>query len=238
MPDPLVSATGVCASYGSMQVLWDVGIELRPGENVVLLGANGAGKTTLLRALLGLVAMPAGTITFGGRPIHDLRTDERIRLGMGYMSEAAVFTDLTVEENLLLGGWPIGRRRARARAAELYDTMPELAARRRTRAGSLSGGQRKMVGIAKALVSEPRLVVMDEPSSGLSPLFVSQVVSTLSRLASTGATLLVAEQNVAFLGAAERVYVLEGGRVRFEGTVGDLEADSAMHEAFFGLDRN
>ena len=235
MPEPLLSASGVCASYGSMQVLWDVGIEVRSGENVVLLGANGAGKTTLLRALLGLVAMPAGTIVFDGVPIQELRTDQRIRLGIGYMSESAVFAELTVEENLLLGGWPVGRRRARARAAELYDTMPELAGRRRTRAGSLSGGQRKMVGIAKALVSEPRLVVMDEPSSGLSPLFVSQVVATVARLASSGAAFLVAEQNVAFLGAAQRVYVLEGGRVRFGGTVGDLEADTAMHEAFFGL---
>lgn len=235
MRESLLSAEGIAASYGTMQVLWDVTVEVRSGENVVLLGANGAGKTTLLRALLGLVAMPAGAITFEGRPIHHLRTDERVRLGIGYMSESAVFGDLTVEENVLLGGWSVGRRRARRRAAELYDTMPDLAQRRRSRAGSLSGGQRKMVGIAKALVADPRLVVMDEPSSGLSPLFVSQVVSTLDQLSSSGVSLLVAEQNVAFLGPADRVYVLEGGRARFTGSVAELESDTAMHDAFFGL---
>ncbi|MGH7154245.1 MAG: ATP-binding cassette domain-containing protein, partial [Acetobacteraceae bacterium] len=142
---------------------------------------------------------------------------------------------LTIDENLRIGGQFAARAALRARMAELYGVFPDLAGRRSALASSLSGGQRKMLGIAKALAAGPRLLVMDEPSAGLSPLFVQQVIDVLSRFRGEGIAMLIAEQNVAFLDLADRVFTLEGGRVRFEGTVAQLHADDALHRAYFGL---
>jgi branched-chain amino acid transport system ATP-binding protein len=146
-----------------------------------------------------------------------------------------VFTGLSVDENIRIGGQfapPAGRA---ARAEELYGVFPDLAERRRTLAGSLSGGQRKMLGIAKALASSPSLLVMDEPSAGLSPLFVLEVIAVLRRFRESGLSLLIAEQNIAFLDLADKVFTLEGGHIRFEGTVAELHADDALNRAYFGL---
>ena len=233
----LLTAAGICSGYGQVQVLWGPGLRVAAGETVVLLGANGAGKTTLLKVLVGLMPAWEGTVRLDGTDITRQRTDRRVRAGLAYMSELGVFPGLSITENLRIGGQFVPRAALARRIAELFDLFPDLAEKRRALAGSLSGGQRKMLGIAKALAAGPRLLVMDEPSAGLSPLFVQQVITVLGRFRAEGAGLamLIAEQNVAFLDLAERVYTLEGGRVRFSGTVAELHADDALHRAYFGL---
>ena len=225
----------MAGGYGPLQVLWDVAIDVGEGENVVLLGPNGAGKTTLLKTLVGLTRLRQGEILFQGRRIERLRTDEKIRLGISFMTEMGVFTNLSVEENLFLGGYQQTRETVRSRIDEFFALFPDLASHRRHLAGSLSGGQRKMLGVAKALMASPRLVIMDEPSSGLSPRYVGEVIKMLLRFRTRGVSFLIAEQNVKFLELADRVYVIDGGRISFCGTVNELKEDKAIHEAYFGL---
>jgi branched-chain amino acid transport system ATP-binding protein len=229
----LLKAEGVDAGYGSMQVLWGVDLDVRPGETVLLLGTNGAGKTTFLKSLVGLVEARHGSIRLGERDVTRMRSSERMRLGMTYMSELAVFPDLSIEENIRVGAQALGN--ADPRIEELYQTFPALREKRRAPASSLSGGQRKMLGIAKALAAQPRLLVMDEPSAGLSPLFVKEVIRILSELRGRGLALLIAEQNIGFLEVATRVFVLEGGRIRFSGTVAEMTDNEALRRAYFGL---
>ena len=227
---------GLGAGYGSLQVLWDFSFQIAPGESVVILGPNGAGKSTLLRAILGLLPARTGSIRLFGTRIEHLRTSRRVRMGIAYMSETAVFPELTVEENLLLGGYGLPRQRVRQRIEELCARFPEVARNRKGPAWKLSGGQRKMVGVAKTLVADPRLLVLDEPSAGLSPVYVSNVVEALGQLVHEGGpALLLAEQNMRFLKVAQRIYVIEGGRQRFEGSVAELEADDSLRRAYFGL---
>jgi branched-chain amino acid transport system ATP-binding protein len=234
-PD-LLTAEGIESGYGRVQVLWGAGLSVRHGESVVLLGANGAGKTTLLKVLLGLMPAWGGSVALDGDDVTILRPDKRVRRGVAYMSELAVFPGLTIEENLRIGGQFAAPAARRARIDELFALFPDLAQKRRALASSLSGGQRKMLGISKALAGSPRLLVMDEPSAGLSPLFVSEVLGVLGRFRGTGLSLLIAEQNVAFLTLADRVYTLEAGRIGFEGTVEALHADDGLNRAYFGLD--
>ena len=239
MGDPptgsLLRAEGIEAGYGKVQVLWGAGLDVRERESVVLLGANGAGKTTLLKVLVGLLPSWQGVVRLAGEDVTGLRTDRRVRRGLAYMSELGVFPGLTIDENLRIGGQFVESAALRTRIEELYAVFPDLAERKRALAGSLSGGQRKMLGIAKALAAGPRVLVMDEPSAGLSPLFVQQVIAVLGRFRAQGLAMLIAEQNVAFLDLADRVFTLEGGRIRFEGTVAQLHADDALHRAYFGL---
>jgi branched-chain amino acid transport system ATP-binding protein len=231
----LLRIAGISAGYDRMQVLWDVDLEVAERETVVLLGANGAGKTALLRTLLGLLPAWHGTIDFAGRDISHLRTDRRVRRGMAYMSEIAVFAGLSIEENIRIGGQFLAKGALRARADELYALFPILRERRHAPAASLSGGQRKMLGIAKALAGEPRLLVMDEPSAGLSPILVKEVVAALRRLRDAGQSLLIAEQNVKFLELADRVYTLDGGHIGFCGSVEAMHENDALRRAYFGL---
>ena len=232
---PLLQARGVDAGYGTMQVLWGVDLDVRPGETVLLLGANGAGKTTFLKTLVGLIETRRGSIELAGRDVTGMRSSDRMRLGMTYMSELAVFPDLSIEENLKVGAQALGHADPGARAEELYGLFPVLREKRRNPASSLSGGQRKMLGIAKALAAEPKLLVMDEPSAGLSPLFVKEVIRVLGDLQKQGLALLIAEQNIGFLEVATRVFVLEGGRIRFSGTVAEMTDNEALRRAYFGL---
>ena len=232
---PLLQAQGVDAGYGTMQVLWGVDLDVKPGETVLLLGANGAGKTTFLKSLVGLVEARHGSIALGGHDIVHMRSSDRMKLGMTYMSELAVFPDLSIEENILVGAQALGHANPRRRLDELYSLFPVLRDKRRDAASSLSGGQRKMLGIAKALAAEPKLLVMDEPSAGLSPLFVKEVIRILNGLQGRGIALLIAEQNIGFLEVATRVFVLEGGRIRFSGTVAEMTDNEALRRAYFGL---
>jgi branched-chain amino acid transport system ATP-binding protein len=234
-PRPLLDVAGVAAGYRRLQVLWGVDLAVHEHESVVLLGANGAGKTTLLKAIMSLVEVWAGRINFAGENIGRLRTDQRVQRGIVFMSETSGFPGLTVEENVLIGAQFLPANRARERIDELYAIFPALAERRRLPAGSLSGGQRKMLGIAKALVGNPRLLVMDEPSAGLSPLYVKEVIAVLAQFRAKELALLIAEQNVKFLALADRVYTLESGRIGFSGTVATMQENDALRRAYFGL---
>ena len=233
--ETLLAAEGLEAGYGRVQVLWGVDLAVLERETVVLLGANGAGKTTLLKTLLGLVPAWRGTIAFQSEDVTRWRTDRRVRRGMVYMSEMAVFPGMTIEENIGIGGQFLARGALRRRRAELYAIFPALGERRRALAASLSGGQRKMLGIAKALAADPHMLIMDEPSSGLSPLFVKEVIQVLAQFRARGLTLLIAEQNIKFLELADRVYTLDGGRIGFAGTVAAMHENDALRRAYFGL---
>jgi branched-chain amino acid transport system ATP-binding protein len=235
MAAELLRASDLTTGYDKVQILWGAGLTVRECESVVLLGVNGAGKTTLLKVLMGLMPAWQGRIEFAGEDITRLRTDHRVRRGMAYMSEIGVFAGLSIEENIRIGGQFAERQALRRRVDELFAAFPDLAARRHALAGSLSGGQRKMLGIAKALAGGPRLLVMDEPSAGLSPLFVAEVIAILGRFRASGLAFLIAEQNIAFLDLADRVFTLERGRTGFSGTVAELHADDALHRAYFGL---
>jgi branched-chain amino acid transport system ATP-binding protein len=234
-PDALLQASGIDAGYGSMQVLWGVDLDVRAGETVLLLGANGAGKTTFLKSLVGLIQARQGRISLAGQDVTQTRSSDRMKLGMTYMSELAVFPDLSIAENIRVGAEALGHADPRARVEEMYGLFPVLRDKRRNPASSLSGGQRKMLGIAKALAADPKLLVMDEPSAGLSPLFVKEVLKVLADLRGRGLALLIAEQNISFLEIATRVFVMEGGRIRFSGTVAEMSNNDALRQAYFGL---
>jgi branched-chain amino acid transport system ATP-binding protein len=232
---PLLALAGITAGYRRLQVLWGVDLCVNENESVVLLGANGAGKTTLLKTIMSLVEPWDGRIDFAGEDITRLRTDQRVRRGIVFMSETSGFPGLSIEENILIGAQFVAKAQARRRMAELFGLFPALAERRRALAGSLSGGQRKMLGVAKALAGNPRLVVMDEPSAGLSPRYVKEVIAVLAQFRSQTLALLIAEQNVKFLALADRVYTLEGGRIGFSGTVAAMQENDALRRAYFGL---
>ena len=235
LPTPLLRIAELEAGYGRVQVLWGVQLDVREGETVVLLGANGAGKTTTRKAIIGLVAAKGGRIVLDGEDITALRTDRRVKRGISFMSETCGFPGLTIDENIRIGAQFLPPREIKARCEELYQVFPALAGRRRSLASSLSGGQRKMLGLAKALAGRPRLVVMDEPSAGLSPLLVSTVIDVLRQLRGEGVSYLIAEQNVKFLDLADRVYTVDGGRIGFSGTVEQMRKDDAVRRAYFGL---
>jgi branched-chain amino acid transport system ATP-binding protein len=232
---PLLEVAGLAAGYRRLQVLWDVDLVIHEHESVVLLGANGAGKTTLLKAIMSVVEVWAGRIDFAAEDITRLRTDQRVRRGIVFMSETSGFPGLTIEENVLIGAQFLPKNRARQRIDELYAVFPALAERRRALAGSLSGGQRKMLGIAKALVGNPRLLIMDEPSAGLSPRYVKEVLGVLAQFRDKQLALLIAEQNVKFLVLADRVYTLDNGQIGFAGTVAAMQENDALRRAYFGL---
>jgi branched-chain amino acid transport system ATP-binding protein len=231
----LLEVAGLAAGYRRLQVLWDVDLVIHEHESVVLLGANGAGKTTLLKAIMSVVEVWAGRIDFAGEDITRLRTDQRVRRGIVFMSETSGFPGLTIEENVLIGAQFLTKNRARQRIDELYAVFPALGERRRALAGSLSGGQRKMLGIAKALVGNPRLLIMDEPSAGLSPRYVKEVIGVLAQFRDKQLALLIAEQNVKFLVLADRVYTLDNGQIGFAGTVAAMQENDALRRAYFGL---
>ena len=231
----LLDVSGIETGYDDLQILWNVGINVRRGERVIVLGANGAGKTTLLKALVGLLPAWKGAIHLNGEAVQGMRIDRRISRGVSYLSEVGVVAGLTIEENLRIGGYHLASGAVRSQMAVMYDFFPDLRARRREAAASLSGGQRKMLAVAKALMSRPQLVIMDEPSAGLSPLFVSEVISMVNRFHDDGISFLIAEQNVKFLEIADRVYVLDSGRTIFAGTVAELHGNDALERAYFGV---
>ncbi|MHB1951799.1 MAG: ABC transporter ATP-binding protein [Acidiferrobacteraceae bacterium] len=231
---PVLAVEHLSAGYGILQILWDVNLTVRPHECMLLLGANGSGKTTLLRAILGLIPVKDGRILLEGRPITQARPHERVRAGIGYMPETGVFPTLDIRENLALGGHYLPRGEARRRMADLFERFPDLARRPRTLAANLSGGQRKMLGIAKALMSRPRLIILDEPSSGLSPRYVKEVLATLRALRSEGLSFLIAEQNLGFLDLADRACVLEGGHTVLEDRVEALRDNPLVRRSYFG----
>ena len=235
--ETLLEVKDLDARYGPIHALWAVGLSIAEGELVTLIGGNGAGKTTLLRVLSGLLPAAAGTVRFAGEDITRRATAERVRLGMTQVPEGRqVLAPLSVEDNLLLGGYTRTPAERAAGLERAYAMFPALKERRRTAAGLLSGGQQQMLAIARALMANPRLLLLDEPSMGLSPILVDEVFETIVRLRAAGTTIFVVEQN-AFraLAIAERGYVLEAGRIILEGEAEALKFDNRVREAYLGL---
>jgi len=230
---------GLTVGYGGAPVLHGVGFALAPGEIVALLGANGAGKTTLLRTLAGLVAAASGTIALDGRDLTALRPEDRARRGLALVPDGqSVVAELTVDENLRLGALWRHRGAARERAITGVYEMFESLARRRTSVGhQLSGGERQMLALGRALVADPMLLALDEPSLGLAPLVVAQLMSTLRvAAADRGLTVLLAEQNVtSALSIADRGVVLDLGHVVADAPAAALAADETLRHAYLGF---
>ena len=224
-------------SYGAVKALDGLSLSVPQGAIVALLGANGSGKTTTIRAITGLAAPQAGRILLDGRPLTGLPPHAVVRRGVAVVPEGRrIFSNLSVHENLLLGGY--GRRDQDALARdlnEIYDTFPRLAERRGQMAGTLSGGEQQMLALGRALMSRPRLLLLDEPSLGLAPLLVKEVFNIVARLNRRGVTILLVEQNAAAaLKIAGRGYVLETGRVVLEGTGAELLEHPQLQDAYLG----
>lgn len=227
---PLLSVEDVVAGFGSTTVLHGLTYDVRPGEVAGVFGLNGAGKSVSMKVLAGIVPARSGRILLDGRDITGLAPEDRVALGIGHVPQGRqVFPGLTVEENLRLGAYPL-RRRARSRYREvldgIYDRFPILADRTRQLAGTMSGGQQAALAVARALMSEPRLLLVDEPSAGLSPVAVQDLYAVLKDVAATGVTMVLVEQNVAFgLRLADTAHVLQTGRVVYSGPVAELDTD-------------
>ncbi|MFA5111807.1 MAG: ABC transporter ATP-binding protein [Desulfobaccales bacterium] len=224
-------------SYGPIQALDGVSFGVPRGQIVTLLGANGSGKTTALRAITGLAAAQAGRVLFEGREIRGRPTHEIIRSGIAMVPEGRrIFANLTVYENLLLGAYFRRDQPALNRDLDrIYDTFPRLAERREQAAGTLSGGEQQMLALGRALMSRPRLLLLDEPSLGLAPLLVKEVLQVITRLNQRGVTILLVEQNaVAALSIAHHGYVLETGRVVLAGAGAELLAHPHLQQAYLG----
>lgn len=233
---PLFAVSGLTAGYGRITGIDRVDLEVHRGELVVLLGANGAGKSTLLRAVSGMLRPTAGVVTFAGDDVTHQRSDRLARRGLSHVPEGRrPLVSLTVEENLRLGGFAKRGARLASSFAAVYDRFPRLAERRGQKAGTLSGGEQQMLVIGRAIMGDPQLLLLDEPSLGLSPLLVTEVFELIRSLAADGLTVLLVEQNVRQgLRIAERGYVLTTGRVTGQGTAGELLADTALVESYLG----
>ncbi|MDR3569179.1 MAG: ABC transporter ATP-binding protein [Syntrophobacteraceae bacterium] len=232
----LLTISALESGYGLIQVLWGSSLSVSLNQSVVLLGVNGAGKTTLLKTIAGLLTAWNGKIVFDGIDITRAKPNKRIAGGIGYMSELGIFPNLTVEENLKLGGYFRTEKQNRKRAEDMYEYFPDLKEYRKKMGASLSGGQRKMLGVAKTLMSNPKLVIMDEPSSGLSPKFVKKVVEVLKFLHEREKlSMLIAEQNVSFIDFAQKIYILDKGQVTFGGDVEELKGNDTIRKTYFGI---
>jgi branched-chain amino acid transport system ATP-binding protein len=227
----------VRSAYGRIEVLHGVSLEVRAGELVTLVGANGAGKTTLLKAISGVQPITGGTMRFAGEPLERVRAHARVALGIAQVPEGRqLFTPLSVEDNLLLGAWVRRSAAPDEQLARVYTLFPMLAELRKLAAGSLSGGQQQMLAVGRALMAKPRLLLLDEPSRGLAPILVDQILEILARLKDDGMTVLLVEQNArAALSIADRGYVIETGRVTASGSARALLADDRVRAAFLGL---
>lgn len=234
----LLEVRNLATGYGDIRAVWDVSLEVRAGEVTVLLGRNGAGKTTTLRAVAGLNRADAGSITFAGRDITGLPAHRRVRVGIGLVQEGKrIFRRRTVEENLLLGGYIRGlaKRRLRPELDPIYAMFPMLADRRHTRSGQMSGGQQQMLAIGQALMAKPSLLMLDEPSGGLAPAIVADVMATVATLKATGIGVLLVEQAVtAAFEVADRVTVLDVGRVALDRPASEISGADALTKAYFG----
>ncbi|MBA4791163.1 MAG: ABC transporter ATP-binding protein [Rhizobiales bacterium] len=232
----MLTVENLNSAYGRISVLHDVNLEVKTGEIVALVGSNGAGKTTLLRTLSGVQPAASGRILFEGKPIERMEAHARVALGISQSPEGRqVFGPLSVEDNLRLGAF---RRRSpdKNTLAHVYDMFPVLAEKRRISAMSLSGGQQQMLAIGRALMAAPKLLLLDEPSLGLAPLLIDQILGAVVKLKAEGITVLLVEQNAsAALAIADRGYVLETGHVVLEGQGSDLLEDPKVRAAYLGL---
>lgn len=236
--DPLLRVTGLESGYGKIRVLHGVDIQIAAGEVVTLLGPNGAGKSTLLRAISGLLPVNPGSVRFDGRDISNGTPREAARAGLVHVIEGhRVFTQQTVTENLLLAAYDLPRGQRSARVDEALSFFPEIAQKRHERGASLSGGQQQMLTVAQGLVRRPRLLMLDEPSAGLSPVLVDRVLSVVAQLRSAGTAVLLVEQLVEkALTAADRVYALSQGHIVLQAATSEANLPQRLERAYFGHD--
>ena len=234
-PEPLLQVSGLSAGYGKIIVLEGVDLTIGAGEIVALLGPNGAGKTTLLKAVSGLLPR-TGKIRFGGRDISTASPRETVDAGLVHVVEGhRVFTNLTVFDNLLLAGYGLERTARISQVDEALSFFPEIAAKRADKAGSLSGGQQQMLAVAQGLVRRPRLLMLDEPSAGLSPVLVDRVLSAAARLRDAGTAVLLVEQLIEkALALADRVYALARGSIVLEAATSETDLPARLERAYFG----
>ena len=227
----------LCAGYRGLQILHEVDLEVNEGEIVALVGANGAGKTTTLRACSGVIRPTTGQILFDDQPIGGGRTAELVGRGLVHVPEdRALFGPLTIEENLRMGAWTQRRRPVTESLSEVFDLFPILADRRRQPAETLSGGQQQMLTIGRALMARPRLLMLDEPSTGLSPKLTWAVLEAIEVIRDRGVAVLLFEQNAAqALRMSDRAYVMESGTVVLSGPGAELAADDRVRAAYLGL---
>jgi branched-chain amino acid transport system ATP-binding protein len=233
----LLNVQGLKSGYGVVEVLRGVALQVMPGELVALLGSNGAGKTTLNLTLSGLVAARAGQVAFNGQDITGLHSRQVVKHGLIQVPEGRkVFPNLSVHENLELGAFTRGRERRAQNLDKVYETFPRLKERVAQLAGTLSGGEQQMLAIGRGLMAEPRLLILDEPSLGLSPLLVEELFGLIAQLRSSGLAILLVEQNVGqSLDIADRAYVMENGQIRFSGTPAQLLASDTLRQAYLGM---
>ena len=237
-PAPMLEMHGVTAGYGPFTALWNVALRVSAGEAVAVVGPNGAGKTTLLRVISGVIAPSAGMMTFegvslAGRPAHEI-----VAHGIAHVPEGRrLFPGLTVADNLKMGAFLPSARKSFAQSLErVYALFPVLQERRAQRAGSLSGGEQQMLAIGRALMSRPKLILLDEPSMGLAPVMVLRLFDLIRRVRAEGYTILVVEQNVRqVLKLVDRAYLLEVGRIHMEGRADELADQDFVRKAYVGL---
>jgi len=238
MADPILRVRNLVAFYGDVQVLWDVNLQAYPGELVVLLGANGAGKTTTIRAISGMLRPAGGSVEFKGAPIHGLPSSRIVEGGVCHVPEGrSLFPQMTVRENLLLGAYlPGPYRRRRQNMDRVFSFFPVLKERQRQMAGTLSGGQQQMCAIGRGIMSEPSLLMLDEPSAGLAPLLVEEIFRIIADIQKEGVTVLLVEQHVErALELAERAFILADGRTVGTGTGADLLANDDVRKAYLSV---
>ena len=235
----LLEVRGLCVAYGKVEAVHQAALRVEEGRIVTVIGPNGAGKTTLLAALMGM--LPArGSIGYAGEDITRVEAEQRVSRGLCLVPERReLFAAMTVEDNLVLGAFHRYRKRDKTIAADfeqVYQLFPRLKERRRQLAGTLSGGERQMLALARALMSRPRLLMLDEPSLGLAPLIVRDIFRVIAGLRDTGVSILLVEQNArAALQVADYGYVLETGEIVLEGPSGDLASDARVIESYLGL---
>ena len=233
---PLLEVEDIHTAYGSSRVLFGISLDIRPGECVCLLGRNGVGKTTTIRSIMGLTPPSQGRVRFKGKDITGFEPYRLARLGMGYVPEdRRIFAELTVWENLEVAARSASRT-GRWSADSVTDLFPKLSELRDRMGGVLSGGEQQMLTIARTLVGNPELLLLDEPSEGLAPVIVESLLAQVQRLKSEGLTILLAEQGVDFsLSLADRVYVLEKGAVRFSGAAAELRDNAELRNKLLAL---
>ena len=234
----MLELRSVTAGYGAFTALWDVSLRVNRGEAVAVVGPNGAGKTTLMRVISGLIAPCAGELVFEGAPIGGRPAYEIVGHGIAHVPEGRrIFPALTVADNLKMGAFlPAARKRFAESVARVYALFPVLAERQRQRAGSLSGGEQQMLAVGRALMSGPKLILLDEPSMGLAPVMVLRLFDLIRRVREEGYTILVVEQNVRqVLKLVDRAYLLEVGRIKMEGRADELSEQDFVRKAYVGL---
>jgi ABC-type branched-subunit amino acid transport system ATPase component len=230
----ILTVDNVVSGYGSMEVLHHVSLEVEKGQIVTLLGPNGSGKTTLLRTVFGVITPKEGKVYYKGEDVSEVHAEQMPHLGMAYVpQEENIFPNLTIQENLEMGAF-IRTDNWLPRIEEVFELFPDIAGRRKSRAGELSGGMRQMLAIGRALMLNPELLLLDEPSTGLAPVLVDAIFERISELNKQGVTILLVEQNAQALKCAEKAYILEGGEKKAEGSAKDLMADEEIGKLYLG----